>query len=123
MELRLLEHLRRAAEVEALPFARIERAVDDLESRLIERLILDLIAYLRECRMVDGRERVAGKILVDDAGHALEVLEAGAVRHLEDLVLDEACVRHEHRDDAPVVERQELQAAERSLRHLWREDQ
>ena len=73
--------------------------------------------------MVDGRERVAGKILVDDAGHALEVLEAGAVRHLEDLVLDEACVRHEHRDDAPVVERQELQAAERSLRHLRREDQ
>ena len=31
VELRLLEHLRRAAEVEALPLARIERPVDDLE--------------------------------------------------------------------------------------------
>ena len=72
--------------------------------------------------MVDGRERVAGEILVDDTGHALEVLEARAIRHLENLVLDEARIRHEHGDNAPVVERQELQATESRLRHLRRED-
>ena len=65
-------------------------------------------------------KRAAREVLVDDLRHALEIFERRTVRHVENLVLDEARVRHEDRNHAAVIERQELQAVELRLRELRR---
>ena len=118
MEFRLLQELRRAAQVQALALLKIQGPSDDLHRRLIERFIHDFIADVLEAALLDCIQGLPGQALIDDLRHALEISEFRTGRHFNDLVLHKAGIRHDDGNHPVAVQRQKLQAAERGLGNL-----